>query len=261
MTDSPAGHAGRWGAIMDEIPARPVPGPVPADRPSGVVLPRDGFIAVAYFVVYMGYLFLAPESEPMHWVTMVVLPLAIAFVALSGRRTVGRALASVGLRSDNVFRGVGWAVLLGLVVGLVQTFWSASADAIQQLVVSGRALAIFPLTFVLMLATAAFTEELLFRGFIQTRLERLFRGPWLAVAATSLLFGLYHLPYAYLNPRWPSYGDWGEAWAAALGNGVPGGLLLGALYVVSRGNVVACIVLHALINAAPAMTMIQFGAG
>jgi membrane protease YdiL (CAAX protease family) len=44
-----------------------------------------------------------------------------------------------------------------------------------------------------------------------------------------------------------------------MGNGVPGGLVLGALYVVSRGNLLACVVLHSLINAAPAMTMIHFG--
>ncbi len=83
----------------------------------------------------------------------------------------------------------------------------------------------------------------------------------MAVLITAILFGLYHLPYAYLNPQWPSYGEWGAAWGAALGNGIPGGLILGGLYVISRGNLLACVLLHSLINAAPAMTMIRFAGG
>ena len=75
----------------------------------------------------------------------------------------------------------------------------------------------------------------------------------------ALLFGVYHLPYAYFNPFWPSAGDWSAAWVAALGNGVPGGLVLGTLYVKSNRNLVPCIVLHSMIGAFPAMTLLKFG--
>jgi len=193
---------------------------------------------------------------------MVLVPLLLIFLTLPrGRRTIGAALASVGLRRANLRRGIGWAILAGALITVFQVFLGARADAIQELFRSGRAVWLLPLTFVLMLVMAGFTEEFLFRGFIQTRLETLFRSRWAAVIVTALLFGVYHLPYAYFNPSWPSHGDWGAAWGAALGNGVPGGLLLGALYVVSRGNLLACIVLHSLINAAPAMTLIHFGGG
>jgi hypothetical protein len=138
-------------------------------------------------------------------------------------------------------------------------FFGGQADAIQDLIRTGRAVWLFPMTFLLMVALAGFTEEVMFRGYLQTRVETLLDSRWWAVVVTSVLFGLYHLPYAYMNPRWPSHGDWGAAWIAAMGNGVPGGLVLGALYVVSRGNLLACVVLHSLINAAPAMTMIHFG--
>ena len=96
-------------------------------------------------------------------------------------------------------------------------------------------------------------------GFLQTRLEVLTRSRVAAVILASICFGLYHLPYAYFNPAWPSAGDWGAAWISAMGQGVPGGLLLGTLYLVSRRNVLACAVLHSLINALPAMTMIRMG--
>lgn len=232
------------------------------DRPTDVVRPRDGWIALSWFAIYLAWLFWSLESELMHWLTMVAVPLCIAVLSLPpGRRGVRAALASFGLRKGNLRRGLGWALLIGLLVTVFQTFWGSRADGIQELIRNGRALFLFPITFLFMMLTAGFTEEFMFRGFLQTRLERLIRSRWLAVIPTSLLFGIYHLPYAYLYQRWPSYGDWGDAWIAALGNGVPGGLLLGGLYVVSRGNLLACAVLHSLINAAGAMTLIRFGGG
>jgi len=193
---------------------------------------------------------------------MVALPLLIAIVFQPAEsRTVSGVLGTLGFRRGNLTRGLAWAVVLGLAISVLQVWGSDRAAAVQELIVSGRALFLFPLTFVLMLMTAGFTEELFFRGFLQTRVAVLIKSKWLAVLVVALLFGVYHLPYAYLNPRWPSTGDWGLAWTAALGNGVPGGLILGALYVLTRGNTLACVVLHSLINAVPAMTMIRFSGG
>lgn len=231
-------------------------------RPSDAVRRRDGVIAILYFALYVSYLFWRQESEFAHWVTMVLIPVAIAYVSLrSDGRSLRRALETVGLRRGNLRRGLGWAILAGALITAFQVVLGGRAEAIQQLIRSGRAVWLFPFSLALMMVLAGFTEELLFRGFLQTRLERLLRSRWIAVVVTASLFGLYHLPYAYLNPQWPSYGDWGAAWGAALGNGIPGGLVLGGLYVVSRGNLLACALLHSMINAAPAMTMIHFGGG
>ncbi len=240
----------------------------PSERPSERVEAKGGWVALGYFAVYMAYLFWRPENEAMHWVTLVAAPFAIAWVSLRrGRSAGGRpagfraTLASLGLRRGNLTRGLGWALLVGAAITVFQAFGSGRAAEIQALFRSGRALWLLPLTFTLMLFLAGFTEEVFFRGFIQTRVEALTGSRWGAVIVVALLFGFYHLPYAYLNPAWPSHGDWGAAWVAAMGQGVPGGLILGALYVVSRGNLLACVVLHSLINAAPAMTMIHFGGG
>jgi membrane protease YdiL (CAAX protease family) len=231
-------------------------------RPSDGLARRDGWIAIAYFALYLSYLFWRQESEFAHWVTMVLLPVAVAYASLgSCRRRFKTALGTLGLRRGNLKRGVGWAILAGALITAFQVFLGGRAEAIQELIRSGRAVWLFPLSLVFMMVLAGFTEEVLFRGFLQTRIERLVHSRWVAVVITAFFFGLYHLPYAYLNPRWPSYGDWGAAWGAALGNGIPGGLVLGGLYVVSRGNLVACVLLHSLINAAPAMTMLQFGGG
>lgn len=231
-------------------------------RPSDAVSRRDGVIAILYFASYVSYLFGRQESEFAHWVTMVLIPVAIAYASLSSDgRSLKNALETVGLRRGSLKRGLGWAILAGALITVFQVILGARAEAIQQLIRSGRAVWLFPFSLALMMILAGFTEEFLFRGFLQTRLERLIQSRWVAVVVTASLFGLYHLPYAYLNPQWPSHGDWGAAWGAALGNGIPGGLILGGLYVVSRGNLLACVLLHSMINAAPAMSMIHFGGG
>jgi membrane protease YdiL (CAAX protease family) len=116
-----------------------------------------------------------------------------------------------------------------------------------------------PVAFLAMLLTAGFTEEFFFRGFLQTRLTALSGSRLVGLAASALLFGVYHVPYAYLHPNWPTHGDLGAAIGSAMGQGGIAGLLLGALYLVSRGNLLACVVLHAGVNAAWVMTMIKFG--
>ncbi len=219
-------------------------------------------MAALYFCVYLAYLFVRYESELLHWLTLVALPLALIFLLRRGEtRRRSEVLASFGLRKGRLMRGVGWALLVGGALGLYQIGFSRYGDAIRELIMSGRALFLLPLTFTLMMLTAGFTEEFFFRGFLQTRLEVLTRSRVAAVVLASICFGLYHLPYAYFNPAWPSAGDWGAAWISAMGQGVAGGLILGTLYLASRRNVLACAVLNSLINALPAMTMIKFSGG
>ena len=116
-----------------------------------------------------------------------------------------------------------------------------------------------PLSFMLMLLTAGFTEEYFFRGFLLGRLLPIFRPAWPAVLLSAAAFALYHLPYAYLNPNWPSAGDFPAALALAFTEAFPIGVVIGYVYVWTRRNLLACAILHALINTLPAMTMIKFG--
>lgn len=239
----------------------------PSGAPSDAALPdpqrrlsREAWAALAYFAAYLAYLFWNPESELAHWLTLVILPLLL-IVMLRRGRDPAQILASFGLRRGNLKQGLSWAIGLGLLIGVFQLYQGRAAAEAWELVRTGRVLYMFPLAFVLMMLTAGFTEEFFFRGFLQTRLEALVGSRWLAIVPTTLLFGVYHLPYAYLNPNWPSAGDWGAAWQAAMTNGVLGGIFLGVLYAATRRNLIACIVLHALINSVLAMTLIQFASG
>lgn len=231
------------------------------DSPPGLEIGRaEGWLAAAYFGVYLAYLFQWLESELVHWLTLVLLPLGfVALLRSVQGRPMARLLPTFGLRRDRWSRGLALALVLGLIIGIYQVTASRSAATTLELLRSGRAFILFPLAFTLMLLTAGFTEEFFFRGFLQTRLERLLHSRVAALLAASILFGLYHLPYAYLNPAWPSAGDWGAAWMAALGQGIPGGLILGGVFLLSGRNLVAAVLLHSLINAFPAMGLLNIG--
>jgi membrane protease YdiL (CAAX protease family) len=114
-----------------------------------------------------------------------------------------------------------------------------------------------PLAFVLLVGTAAMTEEVLFRGILQTRLTALFRSSLLGLIAAAFLFGLFHFPYALLDPGWPSMGDHVRALQLAMANGVFGGLVAGAVFIRARGNLLAPILVHAFVNIIPAMLSLE----
>lgn len=222
---------------------------------------KESIFGLAYFVLYLSYLFVNQENEFMHWFTLVVVPLVLLHLYQKKRISDfsrKETMASVGLRKDNLTRGIFWAILLGLTLSVLQLFFSRQQDEILMLIRSGKAFLLFPLTFLLMTLTAGFTEECFFRGILQTRFAKFFKSKFWAVVLTSFLFGIYHLPYAYLNPRWPSHGDWAGAFSSALGQGIPMGLILGTLYERTENNLLACVMLHSLTNTLPAMTMIKF---
>lgn len=84
--------------------------------------------------------------------------------------------------------------------------------------------------------TAAFCEELLYRGFFLGRLSRVLGGTrgawWSALAVTSVIFGLIHMY---------------QGWAGVFLTGFVG-FLLGVVYLVSGRNLWVPILVHGLTN-------------
>ncbi len=222
------------------------------------------WLGPAYFAVYLGYLFYSLESEAGHWLGLVTVPAVITAGALwLARQPAGlsHVLRTFGLERGRLRSGLMLAVAAGATLGIAQLLVSRQRETFLELVSSGRALWLLPLALVFTLVTAGFTEEFFFRGFLQNRLEQITASRVAAVVIASLAFGVYHLPYAYLNPNWPSAGDWAAAWSAAMGQGVVGGLILGTVYLKAGRNLLAPVIVHALIIAFPATTMIRFGSG
>ena len=234
-------------------------------EPDGVfvgITTRESLAAAAYFLVYLSFSFWSPGSELRNYATLVAVPLALVILVRSGdpvTRRPGPVLASFGLRRGHLKTGVLWAVALGLLLGLFQLTQRRAGPELWELIRTGKALYLFPLAAAFGLLTAGFTEEFFFRGFLQTRAEMLTGSPWIAVLVATLAFGLYHVPFAYLNPNWPSAGDFPAALQVGMVEGSLGGIILGAAYVLWKRNLLACIVLHGMIDAVPIMTMIKFG--
>ncbi len=47
---------------------------------SGAVHRAEGWFALTYFAAYLAYLFWHPESEALHWVSLVAVPLLLVFL-------------------------------------------------------------------------------------------------------------------------------------------------------------------------------------
>lgn len=216
------------------------------------------FVA-AYFVAYMAYLFARLEGELAHWLGLVLVPLTLLWLLRRrrGQRRLRALLASIGLEREGLWRAVVIGLIAGIALGSLQLLLSRRREEALLLVQSGAALYLYPAAVGLMLLTAATTEEVFFRGILQTRLIATTRSRIAGVFISALAFGLYHLPYAYLNPRWPSHGDWGDAFRAAFGQGTVMGVILGGLMIFARGHLVAPILAHACFNAGWAMTLLK----
>ena len=233
-----------------------------SDRTTYGITTRESVAALAYFTLYLAFSFWSPGSEMRNYLTLVAGPLfLVVFLRTSDplNRRPAAVLASFGVRRGNLRTGLLWALALGLLIGMFQLTQRSAGPELWELIRTGKALYLFPLAAAFGLLTAGFTEEFFFRGFLQTRIERLTGSAWIAVLLVTVAFGLYHVPFAYLNPNWPTAGDFPAALRLGMVEGGLGGVILGAAYVFWKRNLLACIVLHGMIDAVPIMTMIKFG--
>jgi membrane protease YdiL (CAAX protease family) len=233
-----------------------------SDRTTDGISTRESAAALAYLAFYLAFSFWSPGSEMRNYLTLVAGPLLLVVLLRASDPPNCRpspVLASFGLRRDNLRTGLLWALVLGLLIGMFQLTQRSAGPELWELIRTGRALYLFPLAAVFGLLTAGFTEEFFFRGFLQTRIERLTGSAWMAVLLATVAFGLYHVPFAYLNPNWPTAGDFPAALRLGMMEGGLGGIILGGAYVLWKRNLLACIVLHGMIDAVPIMTMIKFG--
>jgi membrane protease YdiL (CAAX protease family) len=233
-----------------------------SNRTTDGITTRESAAALAYLAFYLAFSFWSPGSEMRNYLTLVAGPLLLVVLLRASDPPHCRpspVLASFGLRRDNLRTGLLWALVLGLLIGMFQLTQRSAGPELWELIRTGRALYLFPLAAVFGLLTAGFTEEFFFRGFLQTRIERLTGSAWMAVLLATVAFGLYHVPFAYLNPNWPTAGDFPAALRLGMMEGGLGGIILGGAYVLWKRNLLACIVLHGMIDAVPIMTMIKFG--
>lgn len=229
---------------------------------------REAIFAGAYFAVLLAYLFYHPESEMEHWLSLVLVPLFGLWIA-RGRRGIRDLLGSLGLERGRIWKGLAWPIGLGLLLQGVQFLNPGNREALAEILTRPYGW-IFPLVALpLLMVTVGPTEEVFFRGILQRRFtdvagEDGWRAYAWGIGLATLAFVLYHVPYAYLNPHWPSAGDLPHAFWLATVNGTLGGVILGLVYVKSGRNLMAVILLHAMVDWVPGTIMVsqvKFGGG
>lgn len=180
---------------------------------------REGITALLYFVYVNVIFYLLGLIYNSHWMVQlttaiphedwmrlaftfpaVVLQLAPLYIILKLR---GETWSSIGIKRSKI----GLSILIGL-IAVLPFRWVP----LMNWIFHGKSLpldgGVF-LGFLYYLALIALPEELIFRGYIQTRIMGLIPSKSAAILTTGLLFALTHVPFqmAVLNLNYAGYLD------------------------------------------------------
>lgn len=146
----------------------------------------DGIVAIIfylYFVLSMYLLILVAKYTGIFFGVLNNIVLVTIVIKIVLKRNQG--LSSVGISKKNL----GKSVLLGFILSflfIVVPNLSLFSQNITSLQFYGKVIYFF--------INIAFTEELLFRGYIQTRIYGLIKSYFVAVFVVGLMFAIIHLP-------------------------------------------------------------------
>lgn len=195
-----------------------------------------------------------------NWLFLFLIPIALVHIT-RGHTTFREFLTSVGLSAHGFIPALKVTLLAGflflpVILGSVSAQQRAEILAIFN---TGRVAILFPISFVLALLLAGFTEEFFFRGILQSRLA-LVTSELRGLVIASLLFGLVHAPHAYFLSTWPTHGDLVWSLASVMTEYAIMGVLLGVIWAKTH-NLAAPVFVHAFVNAFVLMTSLRVGIG
>lgn len=187
-------------------------------------------------------------NEISNWLFFVLFPLLL--ITWLRKENMTKVLKDMGLRCFDKATIINLSLICVFYIIIIVLVFSFGEEAtntftlesISKIVVS------FPIWFALMLCTAAFTEEFFFRGLLQKYMTDFWHRPYLAILLTSVLFGLYHFPFAYYL--------WDETAGSVIASlqmvmmeQAISGIACGLIYYKCKQNLWSSIVLHACTNA------------
>jgi len=151
----------------------------------------DGILAVATYLLllviyyFMGVLYIQKQiylGIPVN-LFMIVLCLALVLIRRQG-------IATLGITLKNIRK----ALLTGFLLGIVFSF---SMNVLPNILAGGKLIAFNKALYNIFyyFLVIALTEEVVFRGYIQTRIYGLIKNDILAVTVTGVMFYAMHLPF------------------------------------------------------------------
>lgn len=211
------------------------PRPIALDHPRREVLVAVLVVVATYAAVTASNLVPVAGTSPSMEVAVLALAmwtaLGLAIVLVAARAT-HQSWTSLGLSRQALPR----MVVLGLVLGVIDVI--AVGLLYPGAGVPGAATLILGFAAYTMVG---FSEETVYRGYLQTRFEAKW-GTWVGLTVATVVFTFAHFPGSYVLYS----GSVPDALLSALGR-IGSGLLLGYFYVRSR-NVVPGAIFHTLNN-------------
>lgn len=155
----------------------------------------DGILAlIIYSLVMIFYYAMGIVYARTNLYLGVLINLVLAFVCIAFALIKKQNLESIGFSRKNLKKSIILGVIFGLVVLLVNLIPG---------LMSGKILNTLPnllVNLLYYLVIIALVEEIIFRGYIQTRIYGLVKKPILAILLTAFLFMSIHIPFQmYVN--------------------------------------------------------------
>lgn len=185
-------------------------------------------------------------NEMTNWLFLVLFPLLL--ITGIRKENIRGCLKAIGLKRLDMQTGIRLLLVCVIYAGIIFFAFSSGNETAAVLTGIPKIFAKFPYYFGLMVLTAAFTEEFFFRGIVQRCIYDTVKRPCTAILLASILFGLYHFPFAFY--LWEgTAGSVMDSLKAVLAEQAVCGFAYGLIYYKSRQNLWSSIFLHAFSNA------------
>lgn len=213
---------------------------------------KDGLKAIIlYFLImisvfFQGWLYTVNVSTFVLNSSQIWIPLIMVIIFLFFLHCSKEKISSVGINADNIKRSIMLGIIGGGLLLILQTVLFISQG--KDIYFSSPTL----LTLSIFIFSAL-EEEILFRGYIQTRLSGLINRQWIVGTINSLLFLLIHYPVRWVVSETVSFDVLSGVYVISL---LALHFFCDAVY--KRTNCLwGAVVLHIIYNAVGAMIAVQ----
>lgn len=222
------------------------------------VTKRDGFYSIIYFVYVLVILYIfglilfktnlydylgndfknQSLFQLLFYMPDAIITLTPIFIILKVRK---QSIKSIGLKKEKWLK----SVVIGLVASIPFLIANVSGAISEGKTLNTNWAEVICL-FLYFLLCISLTEEVAFRGFIQTRIQGLIKNKWVSILTVGLLFGLSHIPFQMINANKSAIDFIIYDWSHLLTTCV---IHIGLVYLYTRDhNIIAPTIAHALMD-------------
>lgn len=171
---------------------------------------NDGIIAIIYYfyIMILNYIFgLLVFKTSIYknirgnmlcvitfFIPVIIYQLLPIFIIIKVKK---QNLKSIGLKKDKSLKSIFLGIVFSLPI-LISTVVKSINNG-NHIIISSNLI----LLFIYFLIEIAFVEEIVFRGFIQTRIQGLIKSKWTSIIIVGFMFSLMHIPFQLVRANMP----------------------------------------------------------